>query len=393
MKPIPLRVLVVDQANGLWGAQRYVLRLAPLLRQQGVELVLAAPPELALMEAWCAAGLEAVELRVPVERSVRDLNRPTLRKFAQEGRKSVASVRLISHIMRTGNYDALWSNAHWMHVDAGIAGRIVHKPVVLHLHEEALPGLGSSLRGVAVRVATKAVAVSQTVADGLPRFAQRRVCVIPNGVDTAAMSPPSPAFQHELQCTRARLGVNDHHVLVLAVTRLDPPKRIEDLIGAVTALADETVHLVVAGSTSNYPDYERRVRAEAQRLEAGRIIFCGNHDDVAALFRASDVVLHAGTVEGMPLGLLEAQSCGKPVVAYDVAGVSEAVVDGTTGLLADVGDVAGLTAALRRLCADPVLRAKMGSAGRTHVLGHHRIETQAQRNAALLTKLCARRWS
>jgi glycosyltransferase involved in cell wall biosynthesis len=126
----------------------------------------------------------------------------------------------------------------------------------------------------------------------------------------------------------------------------------------------------------------------AAQLPERPITFCGNHDDVTTLFRASDVVLHAGIVEGMPLGLLEAQSCGKPVDAYDVAGVPEATLDGVTGLLAWPRDVTGLAAALRTLADDHRLRAEMGAVARAHVLAHHRIETQARANAAILAEIC-----
>jgi glycosyltransferase involved in cell wall biosynthesis len=110
---------------------------------------------------------------------------------------------------------------------------------------------------------------------------------------------------------------------------------------------------------------------------------------MAALFQASDVVMHAGMVEGMPLGLLEAQSCGKPVVAYRVAGVPEAVLHATTGLLATPGDADDLGDALGRLVEDPALRSQMGTSARAHVLSHHLLEVQAARNMQVLTEMCA----
>jgi glycosyltransferase involved in cell wall biosynthesis len=388
MSKRPLRVLVVDQARGVWGAQRYLLRLAPLVRELGVELTLAGPRSLELHDAWLKAGFDAVDLDVPIDRSIRTSGRPRLSGVAREAVDGLRVARLIADIARGGGHDAIWANAHWIHVDASVAGRICGRPVVLHLHEESVPGLGQWLRACAVRVAPRTVAVSQAVADGLPHFARKRVCVIPNGVDTEAMSPPSDAAKGDVRRLRASFGIGTDDVMVLAATRLDPSKRIEDLIATVRAVDNPRVRLVVAGATSGYPDYERDVRAAASTLPAGHINFCGIRDDMTALFRASDVVLHAGMVEGMPLGLLEAQSCGKPVIAYDVAGVPEAVLDGSTGLLAAPCDVVGLSVALSRLAGDPALRAQMGTAARTHVLAHHRIETQAMRNVAVLTEMC-----
>jgi glycosyltransferase involved in cell wall biosynthesis len=389
----PLRVLVIDQAKGVWGAQSYLLRLAPLLREFGVELTLAGPRALELHAVWRGAGFGAVDLDLPIERNIRTDGRASVSGLARESRNGLAVARLIADTVRAGDYDVLWANAHWIHAEASVAGRICGKPVVLHLHEEAIPGVGRWLRTGAVRMATRTVAVSRTLATGLPLFVRNRVCVIPNGVDTEAMSPASERDHEQMRRVRAGFGIGADDVMVLAATRLDPCKRIEDLIATIRALDDPRIRLVVAGSTSAHPNYEDEVRADAKNLPAGRVNLCGKRDNMTALFQASDIVIHAGTVEGMPLGLIEAQSCGKPVIAYDVAGVSEAVLDEVTGSLVSPLDVAGLVAALHRLAADPVLRAEMGAAGREHALAHHRIGIQAQRNAALLAEMCALPWA
>jgi glycosyltransferase involved in cell wall biosynthesis len=386
----PLKVLVLDQAKGVWGAQRYLLRLAPLLHELGADLTLAGPRLLELHDAWRQAGFDAVPLDIPTERDIRDQgHRPTISGIAREGRGGVRVARMIARMVRDGGYDAIWANAHWVHSDATLAGRMCRTPVVLHLHEEAIPGLGQWLRAAAVRMATQTVAVSDAVAAGHPALVRRRVRVIPNGVDVTAMSPESSANGDRRHALRASLGVGDDDVMVLAATRLDPSKRIEDLLTAVRSLGDPRVRLVVAGTTSAYPEYERRVRAEAEALPAGQAHFCGRRDDMADLFRASDVVVHAGMIEGMPLGLLEAQACGKPVVAYRVAGVPEAVLHETTGLLATPGNADDLGGALSRLVADPALRAQMGASARAHVLSHHQLEVQAARNMEVLTEMCA----
>ncbi|MDT5361279.1 MAG: D-inositol-3-phosphate glycosyltransferase [Mycobacterium sp.] len=389
MSSRPLKVLVIDQAKGVWGAQRYLLRLAPLMQELGADLTLAGPRSLELHDAWRQAGFEAVHLDIPTERDIRGPgHRPTMSGIVREGRGGVRVARMIARVVRVGGYDAIWANAHWIHSDASLAGRMCHTPVVLHLHEEATPGVGRWLRTAAVRMATETVAVSEAVAAGLPALVRNRVQVIPNGVDATAMSPQSAGDHDRRRALRTSLGVGDDDIMVLAATRLDPSKRIEDLLAAVRRLGDPRVRLVVAGTTSAYPDYERSVRAQAEALPAGHVHFCGRRDDMAALFLASDVVMHAGMVEGMPLGLLEAQSCGKPVVAYRVAGVPEAVLHASTGLLASPGDSDGLCDALGMLVRDPALRSQMGASARAHVLSHHRIEAQAARNVAVLTEMC-----
>ena len=388
--PNPLKVLVLDQARGVWGAQQYLLRLAPLLRDHGVELTLAAPRELELHEVWRAAGFDAIHVDLPIVRSIRTGDRVAVAGAVREARRSAAMVRSIARLAKRGGFDAIWSNAHWTHLEASLAGRRSGTPVVLHLHEEATPGLATWLRAGSVGIASRAVAVSRAVARGLPVCAQDRVQVIANGVDTAVMSPPSTADARRVGEVRESFGIGAGDIMVLAATRLDPVKRIEDLIGSVVRLNDSRLRLVIAGGTSGYPDYVEGLRAQAGAA-GGSVMFCGNRTDIVDLFRASDIVLHSGVVEGMPLGLIEAQACGKPVVAYSIAGVPEAVVDGVTGLLAAARDVEGLRIALGRLAVDADLRSRMGTAARVHAVAHHDIADQAAQNARLVADLCRRR--
>jgi glycosyltransferase involved in cell wall biosynthesis len=386
----PLRVLVFDQARGVWGAQQYLLRLAPLLRDVGIELTLCCPRDIELHDAWRSSGFALEALALPTARTIRVDGRPSPARLAREGVGLIGVARSIAAIARRGNFDVLWSNAHWVHLDVGIASRLVGIPAVLHLHEEAVPGLGTSLRAVCVRLAAHTVAVSKQVAEGLPSSVRDRVSVVPNGVDTTEFAPADERNSVAVGRIREDFGFADDDVMVLASTRLDPVKRIEDLTSAIVGVNDARVRLVIAGTTSGFPEYQRSVIDDARRRAGGAVTFCGWRDDVVDLLRACDVCLHAGVVEGMPLGLLEAQACGVPVVAYAAAGVPEAVIDGTTALLAPPGDVGALTHALRRLALDDSLRSQFASAARANAVAEHGIERQADRIAEVITTVARR---
>lgn len=382
----PLRVLVLDQGDGVWGAQRYLLRLAPRLRGWGVELVLAGPPGLELHQVWRDHGLDAVALQLPIGRSIRSRGRVDVSRLAREAAAVPAMARRIARLAACEKVDVLWANSHWIHLDTALAGRIAGVPTVLHLHEESLPGIGTRLRTLAVRLSTAAVAVSAAVAAGLPEGARQRVSVISNGVDTEYYRPARCGAEvAEARALREELGVSDGEIMVLAASRLDPSKRIEDVIAA--AASNPGVRLVIAGDTSTYPDYALRVREQAA---GSGVRLAGRRDDMVALFRAADVVLHAGVVEGMPLGLLEAQACGVPVVAYGVAGVPEVVEDGVTGLLAPIGDAGLLARHLSTLVNDAALRARLGVQAHDRAQRRHRIEQQARRNADMLMRIVGR---
>ena len=378
-----IRVLVVDQAVGLWGAQRYLLRLAPLLRELDIELTLCCPPELELYGAWRATGFPAEPASIPTKRDIRVNGSPRPGKLVHGG---VSVLRVAQSIAATSRdrFDVLWANAHWIHLDVAIASKLAGVPAVLHLHEEAVPGLGVWLRSRAIQMSAHTVAVSRRVCEGLPPRVQERVTTIPNGVDTNEFSPVPDRNSPAVQATRTEFGFGRDDIMILAATRIDPVKRIEDLTTAIVAIGDPRIRLVIAGTTSNFPDYQRRVIDDARHRGGAAVQFCGRRDDIVNLLRATDVFVHAGVVEGMPLGLLEAQACGVPVVAYDAAGVSETVRDGATGLLAPPGNVQALTDALKRLTLDSALRTEFRSAARANAVSEHRIEVQAARNADLL---------
>jgi glycosyltransferase involved in cell wall biosynthesis len=87
-------------------------------------------------------------------------------------------------------------------------------------------------------------------------------------------------------------------------------------------------------------------------------------DCVAELIASADILVLPSFAENLPVSIIEAMADGVAVVATPVGAVEDIVTDGETGLLVPPGDVEALTAALTRLVADPVLRHKVGAAGR-----------------------------
>lgn len=120
----------------------------------------------------------------------------------------------------------------------------------------------------------------------------------------------------------------------------------------------------------------------------GHVTLCGagTREQVAALLARSDVLvapsvrLPNGKQEGIPVVLMEAMSCGVPVVASELSGIPELVEDGSSGLLVPPGDPAALARALERLYSDRALRRRLGIEARRKV----RREFDLAANAALL---------
>jgi glycosyltransferase involved in cell wall biosynthesis len=115
-----------------------------------------------------------------------------------------------------------------------------------------------------------------------------------------------------------------------------------------------------------------------------RIQFLGYRGDVPALLRAADIFALPSHREGMPRSIIEAMLSGLPVVATDIRGSREEVVDGRTGSLVPLGDVPALARALQRLVADAELRKSHGRASRERAAALFDERKIVQRQIALL---------
>jgi glycosyltransferase involved in cell wall biosynthesis len=108
---------------------------------------------------------------------------------------------------------------------------------------------------------------------------------------------------------------------------------------------------------------------------------------IVSALQCSDALLHPSVDEGLPNVLIEAMSCGVPLVATDCGGVSEALADGVHGFLVPPRDPAALAAALLKLWRSPSLRARMGEAGRATVIARFTLERQREQYLSMYREL------
>jgi glycosyltransferase involved in cell wall biosynthesis len=123
-----------------------------------------------------------------------------------------------------------------------------------------------------------------------------------------------------------------------------------------------------------------------------RVYFLGPvpNREMPALMRAADIIAYATREgEGIPRALLEGMACGKPVVATEVAGIPEAVIDGVTGFVVKPRDIAALADRLSILLVDDSLRREMGLKARRHVEAEFNYDTVIPKIAALLREVAS----
>jgi glycosyltransferase involved in cell wall biosynthesis len=157
-------------------------------------------------------------------------------------------------------------------------------------------------------------------------------------------------------------------VRVILIARMIREKGVADFAAAARLLKGLAEFVLVGAPDPGNPNTV--TEAELRGWEAeGVLTWLGPRRDIADLLRGAHIACQPSTYrEGLPKSALEAMAAGKPLVATNIPGCREAVVDGVTGFLVPPRDPQALAAALRRLIEDPSLRQKMAVAARARAV-------------------------
>ena len=182
-----------------------------------------------------------------------------------------------------------------------------------------------------------------------------RIQVIPNFIDTER-------YRRDREpCHRATLAP-DGQKIIMHISNFRPVKRVEDVVRVFARIQEEMpARLIFVGDGPDRPRAQQR--AEELGVEED-VVFLGKHSSVEELLACSDLFLLTSESESFGLAALEAMACGSPVVATRVGGIPEVVVDGETGILADLGDTDGMGEAALSILGDDGRWEEMSRAGR-----------------------------
>lgn len=212
------------------------------------------------------------------------------------------------------------------------------------------------------------------------KISPEKVLVIPN----ALLHPPPEAAERErLRAgTRQELEVPGETPVLLYPAAFRKGKNHAGLLQMVAGIRDLEWRLWLAGEGPQRKACERLV---ASLGLGGRVRFLGFREDPRPLFCGADVVISYSHEESLPNALMEAQACGRPVLAWDTAGTSEVVLGGVSGYLIHPGDEPAYLLALREALLQAGTRAKMGRDGAVWSRQFPAVETQAGRYLEVLS--------
>lgn len=206
------------------------------------------------------------------------------------------------------------------------------------------------------------------------------------------ISAPDPfSFSRQsIEETRARFGARADETVIGMVASFAPVKAQRHLVDAAARLRDsgQSFRLVFVGDGPLRADTEQRVRDNGLKSWT---TFTNFYPDVYEAMRAFDVSVLCSEIEGLPYVVLEAMSQAKPIVATNVGGVREAVIDGETGFLVAPRSPEALAAALRCVLADRERAVAMGLAGNERYRNHFTLTTMLREHEELYLTMAERR--
>ena len=364
----PVRVAHVT-ANFADGSGGITLREALALDER-YESTILAPEDGTLFGRAEDAGLNVVRLR-------------------QMGRgrrvypwADAEALRELTEYLAAGDFDVVHTHAGRAGAIGRTAARRLGRSAIVHtLHGFPFNEFQSPLGRVPVRAIERRLGriTDYFLTDGtfVASEAIRQKIAQPERIRAviSPIDPVPPVSEGSRRAARRALGIPDDAKVIGTAARLAVQKAPLDMVRAVAALRRPDVYMVWLGGGHLRAKTERLIEAEGL---TGRFLLAGDRNDVADLLPAFDVFALSSLWEGLPCSVVEAMTCGIPVVATAVNSVPEVVVSGRTGLVARPGDPASLTRALAYVLDHPTHAAQMAAAAQAQIRHQFRPELMGE---------------
>lgn len=330
------------------GAARHAIQLGEGLQARGWRVTLAAPrDDRQTAERIASAGV-------------------SYHRLGGMGRFPLRAALALRRAALSGGYDLLHVHGHRAAIltRAALMGAPSPPPLVYTVHGYHPPHYPGALSRLYVNTLERLqcghtaayISVSGSTEDALLRAvpaAAGKCAVIPNAIVRRNISKEEKRALRTR--TREELGIPLEAFTIGVVARLQWQKGIDRLLEAFQWAGRESDFLLIVGDGPQ----RGALRKKANGLQYGRrCVFAGPASDAYPYYCAMDLFVLPSLWEGMPLTVLEAWDAGVPVIATDVIGSRDVIVDGVNGLLAQ-NNADGIAAAIHRFHKNPVLEGEL----------------------------------
>lgn len=388
-KKQPYRILLYDEgAKGptqLRGAQ-----LARLELMERLDPRLFQPLLLTSKEGDLALEARRRGLFVVVEDIIGDMNRETYSRtfpiyiiVKNHAYTILRAVFRLTRFLRRYEVDLVHPNDNLSRVIAGIAGKMERIPIVTTISDELNQHPSDIfLRLFYLTFFDRIIAVSDAMRNlfAVGRYVPGKITTIYPGINLSLFSRDIPTK------ARKEFGISESERVIGTLGTLEGDKGHPVLLRALSRVKKEGIpcKLLVVG---NGPE-GGNLRKLVQKLTLEEdVIFTGFRRDIPPVIQAMDIIVNCSDSEAFPRVVLEAMAMAKPVIATDVGGTSEAVVDGLSAYLIPRGNDYQLYRALKTLLEDVELRGKMGRYGLECVLSSFSVDAGVRNVARLYLEL------
>ncbi len=344
----------------LGGAQKVTLMTLERLPRDRYELGLITGPE-GILVGWA--------------NQIPDLTRFWIPNFVREVRPIQDSITLLKlwRLFRRERPDIVHTHSSKAGILGRLAARLAGVPVIFHTYHgfgfndfqpRLIKTLYIWLERITGRVTNQTVIVSYANAkraedSGIVRNNDWILCR--DAISLEQFMQPGP------RRTKLReWNVPENRVVAGMVACFKPQKSPLDFVEVAARVLKETdrVHFIMAGDGELRPAIEARIRDLGI---SSHITLLGWQKDMPEVYRNLDVVVLTSLWEGLPCVFSEAMAAGLPIVATQVDGAREAIIDGDNGFLHGPHDVEGMAKSVLKLVENPALREAMGSRGKSRV--------------------------
>lgn len=358
-----MRVLHTESSLGWGGQENRTMNEMIAMRERGHEMAVLSRPDARIIERAKEAGFQtfAVDMR---------------------GALDFPAIFKLRKVMKDFKADIVNTHSGRDTQLAGMAARSLgrNRPRIVRTRHLALPITSKFTYSV---LPDQVVAVSGYVRNylisaGVPG---NHVEAIPTGIDLGRYSPTA-----DHGTLRNELGLASDTVLIGTVAILRIKKGHADLLRAAQSVLRiyPDTHFVIAGDG---PQQENLKRMIGELDIASRVHMLGLRRDVMNVLQSLDLFVLPTHQEALGTAFIEAGAMGLPVVATDVDGVPEVVVDGETGKLVPAKDSVALAAAILGFLDDPQRRRQFGENARQRIDREFSREVMAERMQRLYSRL------
>ncbi len=370
---VACRVLIVNHAVEIGGAEVALLRFLDKLDHNLIQPALACPKEGPLTDEVRKRGVP-VYLGYPSARLLQVRRRSmggSLGKIPLYPWDMLTTVIGLARLIKREKFDLVFTNSAKADIYGSLAGRLASRPVVWRMHDIVDTDAYSKLNVMLFKVcaslfAHRIIAISGAVAKAFEdlRISREKISVVYHGIDME-----EDKVLGKRMAMRRELGIDEKDPVVGFVGRLVDWKGPDVFIRSaqeVSKRMPEARFLIVGDAVFGERDYVEQLKNLC--LELGiedRVIFTGYREDVLEVMSAMNVLVHASVLpEPFGMVLIEAMSLGLPVVATQGGGVGEIVKAEETGLIIPPKDSEAMAEAIFRILSDKGMARRMGEAGK-----------------------------